>query len=279
MVEQAEALDIEPTEETVEAVETDETEDILEAADVDEEEAEESEEEYVETEYNGKTYTVPVELKDALLRQDDYTRKTQGVAEQRREVEAMQQQLQQQAEMQQMNLQGYAQLTTIDQQLQEYSQVDWERFKNDDPIKANQAYMQFMELRDARDQTAKQLSQIEQQSVQQRQQQLKAMMDQGQQILSREIKDWSPEVAKTIAKTGVDEYGFSNEEISSVLDPRMVKVLYDAHQYRKMVAGATQKPKPSIKPTKKVAGRDKVKVKPEELPMEEYAEWWRKHKT
>lgn len=41
-----------------------------------------------EVEYEGKTYKVPAELKDALLRQSDYTRKTTDLAEQRKAVEA-----------------------------------------------------------------------------------------------------------------------------------------------------------------------------------------------
>jgi hypothetical protein len=42
----------------------------------------------VEVTYNGKTYSLPPELRDALLRQADYTRKTQDLAGQRRAFEA-----------------------------------------------------------------------------------------------------------------------------------------------------------------------------------------------
>ena len=42
----------------------------------------------VEVDYNGKSYCLPPELKDALLRQADYTRKTQELAEGRRALEA-----------------------------------------------------------------------------------------------------------------------------------------------------------------------------------------------
>jgi hypothetical protein len=44
--------------------------------------------EQVEVEYDGKTYLLPLELKDALLRQADYTRKAQEVAESRRRLQA-----------------------------------------------------------------------------------------------------------------------------------------------------------------------------------------------
>jgi len=47
----------------------------------------------VEVEYDGVVYEVPNTLKDAILRQKDYTQKTQEVAETRKEVELRQQQV------------------------------------------------------------------------------------------------------------------------------------------------------------------------------------------
>ena len=48
----------------------------------------EVEEEAEEVDFEGKKYLVAKELKDALLRQSDYTRKTQEVAETRKQIEA-----------------------------------------------------------------------------------------------------------------------------------------------------------------------------------------------
>ena len=55
--------------------------------------AEDSEEAFVDVEYDGVTYAVPENLKDALLRQSDYTQKTQTLADMRREVELGQDQV------------------------------------------------------------------------------------------------------------------------------------------------------------------------------------------
>ncbi len=57
------------------------------------EEAPEGESELEEVEYEGKPYKLPKELKDALLRHSDYTKKTMDVAEQRKAVEAKAQEL------------------------------------------------------------------------------------------------------------------------------------------------------------------------------------------
>ena len=48
----------------------------------------------VDAEYDGKTYRLPPALKDAFLRNADYTRKTQEVPEQRRYVEQQHESLQ-----------------------------------------------------------------------------------------------------------------------------------------------------------------------------------------
>ena len=57
-----------------------------------------------EVDWDGAKYRVPKPLKDALLRQADYTRKTQELAEQRRTVEQHFTSLTQQAELQQQTL-------------------------------------------------------------------------------------------------------------------------------------------------------------------------------
>ncbi len=58
-----------------------------------EEEAKEQESEFVEVEFNGAKYNVPPELKDALMREADYTTKTQSVAQQRKEIELQQKEI------------------------------------------------------------------------------------------------------------------------------------------------------------------------------------------
>jgi hypothetical protein len=50
-------------------------------------------EEIEEVEYEGKQYKLPKELKDALLRQSDYTKKTMTLAEERKAVEAQREQI------------------------------------------------------------------------------------------------------------------------------------------------------------------------------------------
>jgi hypothetical protein len=57
--------------------------------------------------------------------------------------------------------------------------------------------------------------------------------------LTRDIKDWAkPEFQAKLAESGKG-YGFSDQELAALIDPRYVKVLHDAHQWRALQAGKT----------------------------------------
>jgi hypothetical protein len=142
-----ETQDVEESDEATEE-ETEEVEE-TESEDVDDDESEESEEEEVEDEDESEStvYTVKVngqdvevsedELIKGYSRQQDYTQKTQQLAEYKRQMDAAAQQMQQEvAQTQQMRAQYVDALSTaIDTNyahLQQYANVDWETLKSQD---------------------------------------------------------------------------------------------------------------------------------------------------
>lgn len=261
--------------EEIEPVETEEVE--IEAAEVDDEaeETDESEEEESEEEvdYEGKKYRVPKELKDALLRNADYTRKTQEVAEARKALDAEKQQIQQVVQRQQQNLRDYAQLAAIDQQLQHLQGVDWNKLSDDDPVAAQKQFFHFQQLQQYRQSVAQSLTQREQQTLHEQQAQLAKQLEQGRQTLAKEIKDWSPELATKLVDFGT-QLGFSREEMQSIADPRAVKLIHKAYLYDQAQAKAKQvaKPKPEqAKPVAKVSGKSaSSSVNPERMTTEQW---------
>ena len=80
----AEALEPEAANDEIEAEELLDTED----GEGNPDEESEPEDDTEEVDYEGKKYRVPKDIKDALLRQSDYTRKTQELAEHRNQVSA-----------------------------------------------------------------------------------------------------------------------------------------------------------------------------------------------
>ena len=176
------------------------------------------------------------EMKKGVMLQADYTRKTKELA---REREAVPQQAQQQVSQ---VAQAYEQrLQVINSAVARMAQdeigtVDWNKLSREDPA-------EFVRL-SAR---ANQLNQIftaaqTEIAALQQQQQLVAQQDQAKrvneslEVLSRDIPNWSNEHYATLLKAGREAYGFTHEEIASVTDARMIKVLNDAYQYQALKA-------------------------------------------
>ena len=243
-----------------------------EVEEITDEEPEVTEPEYEEIEYNGEKYQVPPELKDAVLRHEDYTKKTQEVAEQRKALEQQVEQFQQVAQAQRENMQGHAQLAAIQSQLEQYQNVDWAQFSENDPQAAQQAFFQYSQLKDAATNLGQTLQRREAQALQQQRAMLARQLEQGKAELARDIPGWSDKTAKEIMSHGAS-YGFTESELKQVVDPRMVKVLNDARLYRQSLKKATDKPKVEAKPAMKVKGKASGRSNSEPDDMDAWVKW------
>jgi hypothetical protein len=254
-----------------EAVETEveETEEVVTDSD-----SSEQPDDSEEVEYEGEKYKVPKVLKDALLRQADYTKKTQSLAEQRKQFESQQAQFKQQSEIQQKYIRDYAEVVAIDKQLEQYKGLDWQSLIDSDPVQAMKIDKQFQMLREQREQAAGRIYQNQQQTALEQQQAIAKRIQEGQQLLEREIKGWSPDLAKTLRSHGT-EYGFSDEEMGGIDDPRMVKVLHEAYLYRQLQKKQTTKPiQQPVKPVTKVtASKSGGQKDPDKMSVEEWTKW------
>lgn len=226
-----------------------------------EEDSEEQPAQNVKLKVNGEEIEKPLDEVVALAQQGlDYTKKTQEVAEQRKAVETMQEQLkaqeQQFMEQQQLNsllIEDVAKITALDQQLSQYANVDWQKLTDSDFVEAQKQYMAYNQLQQDRNNLVSQFEAKRQEAVTKHQSALAERIKKGKEVLAKEIPNWSPETTQSVITTG-KEYGFTDDEMNAIVDPRHVKVLYDAMQWRKL-----QSKKPVVK--KKVASAKPV-VKP-----------------
>lgn len=107
--------------------------------------------EFEEIEREGKKATIPKWLKSELMMQQDYTRKTQEVAEQRKAHEQAQAALQAERQAWQTYQQEAAQYYALDAQVKDYaklSQDQWDQWANQNPVEANNAWRRFQALKD-----------------------------------------------------------------------------------------------------------------------------------
>jgi hypothetical protein len=184
---------------------------------------------YEEIEVDGVRHRVPGALKGAFMMQADYTRKTQEVAELRRAVEAERAAVRE-AGAEEASAQ--ARIIALDDQIARFGRVDWDSWENDDPFEAQKGWRQFQQLQQIRGQAAGQLAQLTRQRSLEEQRETARLIEQGRAELARDIRGWSDTLAASLLETGVKQYGFDRAEIEEFTDPRMVKVLHDAHQFQ-----------------------------------------------
>ena len=202
------------------------------------EESEESEEPQTFTvKLDGKEVSVTLdELQKGYSRTQDYTRKTQQIAEVRKQVEQESQAIR--AERAQ-----YAQLLgALEQQVQQAAapQIDWDRLYQEDPIE----WVRQKELV-RENQTKYAAIQSEQQrlaeiSNYEQAQSMQAFLAQEQDKLMEVLPEWKDPAKAKAEKALLIEFGqkagFQPDELKNIFDHRVVSVLRKAALYEQMMS-------------------------------------------
>lgn len=192
-----------------------------------------------EVEFEGKAYKVPKELKDALLRQADYTQKTQAVAEQRKAVEERAQLLEQRERVMGMAFDKAVELREVQNRLAQFDQIDWQSLAQNDPAQATQLNIAYQQLQREAQKKYGELQQVQTASQQLTENQRQQMLADAEKDLKARLPSFNAEVAAQI-KVAAREYGITDQELNAVMDPRYVHVLHDAMKWRALQA---EKPK------------------------------------
>ena len=233
-----------------------EQEDEVVATDEVEDEAEESEEVEGESEpvkvykvkIDGEEVEVPEdELLRGYSRTQDYTKKTQALAEQRKAAEA-------EYEAIRGERQQYAQLLgQLSAKLEQAPVVD-DSLQYTDPIAYAQQVSEYYKWESQRNAVAQEQQRLTQLQQQEQAAQTQKYLQQQQELLTTLIPDWvDADVAKAekakirdVAK----QYGYGDEELAQLYDARAVALMRDAMKYRDLVA-KRQEVKPQASPVVK----------------------------
>lgn len=255
----------EPEEETEESEEPEgDDEEPTEDEEVEVEEDSEEQPKSLKLKINGEELEKPLDEVIALAQQGlDYTKKTQEVAEQRKALEEYAQTVKVQEEvfMQQVQLQNaligdVAELTAVDKQLAQFNDVNWQELSDNDFVEAQKLFFTFNQLQQKRSTLATELEAKAQQVQQNQAKRMQEQIERGKEILAKEIPNWSRETTQELITIGKD-YGFTDDELGTIIDPRHVKVLHDAMQWRKLQKNSVVKNKVSqAKPVVKPGAKD-----------------------
>lgn len=182
------------------------------------------------------------ELVKGYLRQSDYTRKTQEVAETRKALQA------ESSEVLRERAQYATLLTALEQQIQLTevpAEPDWDRLYAQDPIQASRAERQWRKEVEARreklDAIRAEKSRLEQASAQREQAEFRQFVSEQREVLVTELLPaWRDPKVERREKAEVVEYalqaGLSKDEVRTLADARAVALLYKAMRYDKAVA-------------------------------------------
>ena len=234
--------------------------------------------EFADVEYDGKTYQVPPELKEAFLRQQDYTRKTQEVAEIRKQAEAYRAEAEQVRSASQEELSARATAFNLDSQLQQYANVDWRALLQEDPIGYQEHRLNFETLQNQRGQVAQYLQTAEQQRSAYAQQDIAKRLQETRTFAEKEIPGWSEEVDNNVTSFAMSELGYDVDTLKTAYSPQIYRTLYLAWLGSQALQRSAAKPAPVAakpQPLNRITAKSSVpSVKsPENMTMDEYAAW------
>jgi len=250
--------DLEVVEEDVEAEEEDEE---IEGDDAegeeDEPEGEGDDELVFEVIINGEKKEVPAtEVAAGYQRQEDYSRKTAALAEERKAFHAERESVQQERAR-------YAQLLEKlearlkDEGPQERSQEEWQKLRQDDPAEYAAQRADWLAHREKLDRVASEKVEAQRKLNEEQGKKLQEYVESERQKLFDAVPEWKDQAkfaedTRSLATYAVQS-GFTPEELDAVVDHRAVvllrkAMLYDQLQGKKTVVRKKAKSAPTIKP-------------------------------
>ena len=264
----------EPSEEESEEKSEDETEEEDSEESPEEEESEEESE--TETVYTVRVDGKDVEVtEDELLkgysRQADYTKKTQELAEHRKEMDNAFAYYQNEVQQTQQARAQYVDAVESAIQnnyahLQQFANVDWERLKLEDRE-------EYLTKRDDYRQAQEQIDGLKQEHHAAAEKQQVEMQEQHKRVwaeehekMSQAIPDWKDDEKRMAISKAVGEYalarGYTQEELNQLVDHRSIIMLMKAKAYediqQKQTAVRSKKVKNKPKVIRSKAKKDKV---------------------
>lgn len=191
-------------------------------------------------EWEGRSYKLPNEFKEPLMRVKDYTHKTQELAEQRRAIE----QVKSIAETQGFEIQfrdsiaaEQQDLGIIDAYLKQVAGIDWAAMTTE------QMMRQKIEIDGVKERRASLLESINGKRGKfnsDMQARINELRGKAREIASKSIQGFGEDTEKTMREYAKSE-GLSDVEIDNVLlDPRSFKMVWKAAQFDKIKAGTAR---------------------------------------
>lgn len=191
-------------------------------------------------EWEGQTLRLPQTLKDAVMRTEDYTKKTQALADERRGVE----QIKSVAEAQRMEsafvnsiAAEQQELGIIDAYLKQAATTDWSQMPTDQLLRQK---IELDAIKERRTAINDSINGKRSKFSQDMQAKITDLRGKAREIASKSIQGFGEQTEKTMRDYAKSE-GFTDHEIDNVLlDPRSFKTIWKAAQFDAIKAGTAK---------------------------------------
>lgn len=228
-----------------------------ETAETDEPQAEVPEDDSEDFDLDGSVVRIPKDLKpklqdlkDGYLRREDYTRKTQELADLHRQAQLVAETLTQRQQFENEVSKERGELAKITADLDRYKAVDWSSLEVNDYIKLKG---QMDTLKDKSQELTQVINGKIGEFSQKHEANRRKLTEEGQKHLQKAIPNWGTE-AVAMANDSAKSAGYTQGELENVYDARFVVLAWKAAQYDKLQTGksaavaSVQKAPPVVKP-------------------------------
>ena len=237
------ALDDSPMTEATDTGEAESTEE-LEAGSAEESAQDEASDDQepgpIKVEFDGKSWELPKgtppELAEGVKKmaddlKADYTRKTQSIAEMRRQTEETAKATQQQAELIAVSATKVVELREVQRQIEQIEAIDINVLADQDPQQAIRLQAAHTRLIQQREGKQREVFETQQQAQALTAQERQRALAQAAEELKKAVPDFTPSMAQAI-RENTKAYGFTDAELENVTDHRLVLALKDAMAWR-----------------------------------------------
>tara|TARA_Y100001938_G_scaffold146981_1_gene227137 strand:- start:3617 stop:4645 length:1029 start_codon:yes stop_codon:yes gene_type:complete len=184
------------------------------------------------------------ELKNGYSRQQDYTRKTQKLAEQTKSV------LQKEKDISQKEVLYNQLIPKLEQELKQDlvdNEPNWEKMVDEDPIEYVRQKQVWDKKRAKHEKVLAEKKRIENEAIVKRQKQIEQIVNEGNIKLSQSIPEWKNDKIREkefsqIKKYAIESLGFNEQEIDNVIDYRAILGLRQAWKYSQTQEAIKKKP-------------------------------------
>lgn len=216
---------------------------------------------------DGQKYRVPKPLVPYLMRNKDYTQKTQATAADRKALEAQQALIEERSKATDEELDARADLRTVNKELQRLESYDftaWQQHRQTDPMGADEVWNYLQHLKGQKAELDGKLSNAEKSRTDKAQQELAKRVQDTAGWAQTNIPNWKPELTNTLVKFALDS-GVPESTLQQNWSPPLYKLLHEAHIGRQLLnKQSAPKPKaaePPPEPLKVVKARSAPSTK------------------